>query len=345
MGLERYRKQALFAPIGPEGQARLMSSRVLVVGCGALGSVAAESLARAGVGYLRIVDRDFVELSNLQRQTLYDEQDVAEQLPKAVAAARRLRQINSDVTIEPHVADVGPANVLELFSGIDLVIDGTDNFEARFLMNDAALETGVPWINGGVIGSHGQVMTIVPGRSPCFRCLIADEPEPGTAETCDTAGVIGPAVQVVAALQAVAALQRLIRPESPPEAVLTVVDVWDGTLRRLKLGDDLPERTNCPACRQGERLWLRGERGSRHTVLCGRNSVQIAPPQRGELDLSELEQRLAASGEVSRNPFLLRLRPTGSEFELTIFRDGRAIILGTEDIPTARSQYARYVGN
>lgn len=345
MSLERYRKQTLFESIGEAGQRRLLESRALVVGCGALGSVIAETLVRSGVGAVRIVDRDFVELSNLQRQVLYDEQDVADQLPKAVAAARRLQRINSSVTVDPHVADVDASNILGLFEGMHVVVDGTDNFEIRFLINDAALETGTPWVNGGVIASHGQVMTIVPGRTPCLRCLIADEPEPGSAETCDTAGVIGPAVNVIASLQAAAALKLLAAPDEAVSATLLVVDVWEHEFRRLSLGDDLPERTNCPACRQGERLWLRGERGSRNTVLCGRNAVQIAPPQRGELSLEDLERRLAPSGEVRRNPFLLRLIPRETEYELTIFRDGRAIIRGTEDIPTARTLYARYVGS
>jgi adenylyltransferase/sulfurtransferase len=344
MDLERYRKQILFAPIGEAGQRRLRGSGALVVGCGALGSVIAESLVRAGIGLVRIVDRDFVELSNLQRQVLFDEQDAAEQLPKAMAAARRLERINSDVRIEPIVADVNAANVLSLLDGMDVVIDGTDNFEVRFLLNDAALERGTPWINGGVIGGHGQVMTIIPRRTPCLRCLLSEEPDPGSTETCDTAGVLGPAVNVIASLEVVAAFQVLLDPDRAAEPVLTVIDVWEGTWRRLHLGADLPERANCPACRQGERLWLHGQRGSRNTVLCGRNAVQISPPQRGELSLEDLERRLAPSGEVRRNPFLLKLLPHGTDYELTIFRDGRAIIRGTEDIPTARTLYARYVG-
>lgn len=345
MTLDRYRKQVLFSGVGEDGQLRLQQGRVLLVGCGALGSVIAETLVRAGVGLLRIVDRDFVELTNLQRQVLYDERDVAEQMPKAIAAARKLRQINSTVQIEPHVADVDSTNILGLAEGVDVIVDGSDNFEVRFLINDASLETGVPWVNGGVIGSHGQVMTIVPGRTPCLRCLLADVPEAGSTETCDTAGVLGPAVNVVASLQSVAVMQLLIGVAATSEPTLTVIDVWDGTFRRLKLGADLPEQTNCPACRQGQRSWLQGERGARSTVLCGRNSVQVSPQQRGEIDLTDLERRLSASGTITRNPFLLRLCPSGSEYELTIFRDGRAIIRGTEDIPTARSLYARYVGS
>ncbi|MCA9053338.1 MAG: ThiF family adenylyltransferase [Planctomycetaceae bacterium] len=345
MDLSRYRKQTLFAGIGDAGQERICAGRVLVVGCGALGSVIAESLVRAGVGFIRIADRDFVELSNLQRQVLYDEDDVARQWPKAIAAARKLERINSTVQIEPHVADVAAANILDFARDVDVIVDGTDNFEVRFLINDASLETRTPWINGGVIGSHGQVMTIIPGRTPCLRCLMADVPEPGATETCDTAGVIGAAVNVVASLQAVETLQQLVSPDRELEPTLTVVDVWHGTWRRLKLGHDLPEKTNCPACIRGERLWLTGERGARSTVLCGRNAVQVSPQQPGTLSLEELELRLSASGTVSRNPFLLRLVPAGTDFELTLFRDGRAIIRGTEDIATARSLYARYIGS
>ena len=344
MDLSRYRKQTLFTGIGEAGQERICSARVLVVGCGALGSVIGESLVRSGVGFVRIVDRDFVELSNLQRQVLYDEEDVARQWPKAVAAAQKLRAINSTVEIDPRVADVDASNILSFAGDVDVIVDGTDNFEIRFLINDASLETGIPWINGGVIGSHGQVMTIIPGRTPCLRCLISDVPEPGATETCDTAGVIGPAVNVVASLQVVATLKLLIEPDRAVEPTLTVVDVWDGTWRRLKLGRDLPEKTNCPACVRGERSWIRGERGAKSTVLCGRNAVQVSPPQAGQLALEELEQKLSTSGAVTRNPFLLRLAPTGTEYELTVFPDGRAIIRGTEEIAVARSLYARYVG-
>jgi molybdopterin/thiamine biosynthesis adenylyltransferase len=345
MDLARYRKQTLLAEIGEAGQARLAQSRVLIVGCGALGSVSADALVRAGVGYVRIVDRDFVDLSNLQRQVLYDEEDVRSQWPKAVAAARKLQRINSGVTIDAHVADVDASNILGFADGIDVIVDGTDNFEVRFLINDAALETGIPWINGGVIGTHGQVMAIVPGRTPCLRCLMADVPDPGSLETCDTAGVLGPAVNVVASLQVVETLKRLVDPDTAVEPVLTVVDVWAGSLKPLKLGADLPERVQCPACRGGDRLWLRGERGAKSTVLCGRNAVQVSPPAAGSIALEDLERRLAGSGAVTRNPFLLRLNPSGTDFEVTVFRDGRAIIRGTEDVAVARGVYARYIGS
>lgn len=340
----RYRKQILFDPIGVEGQRRICASRALVVGCGALGSVIADQLVRAGVGTVRIVDRDFVEITNLQRQVLYDEQDIADGLPKAIAAERKLRRINSDVSVEAHVADVDHTNILALAEGCDVILDGTDNFEVRFLINDASLETGIPWINGGCVGSHGQVMAIVPGQTPCLRCLVEDVPEPGTTDTCDTAGVIGPAVSTVSSLQVVSALKILSGQRESIDSVLTILDVWDGSLRQLKLGD-LPTKTNCPACVQGQRSWLRGERGSQTTILCGRNAVQVSPQSRTRLNLDDLAAKLATSGEVSHNPFLVRLRLQEPECELTIFKDGRAIITGTEDLTIARGLYARYVGN
>jgi molybdopterin-synthase adenylyltransferase len=341
--LERYSKQVLFAEIGEAGQRRLLGSRAVLCGCGALGTVLAETLVRAGVGCLRIVDRDFVELSNLQRQILFDEHDVAERLPKAVAAAEKLRRINSSVTIEPVVADVDHTNVLRLVQGMDLILDGSDNFELRFLINDASLETGVPWIYAGVIGSHGQVMPIFPNESACLRCLIDRLPEPGTTETCDTAGVIGPAVQVIASLEAVDALKILSGRPEQVSRTLTYVDVWEGTFRRLNLGD-LRERADCPACKQGDRSWLSGQQGSQTSVLCGRNAVQVSPPQRGSLAFEVLADKLKETGDVHFNAYLLRLAPYNTSYELTVFRDGRAIIKGTEDLGIARAVYSRYIG-
>jgi adenylyltransferase/sulfurtransferase len=342
--LERYSKQVLFAEIGEAGQRRLMQSRAVLCGCGALGSAIAETLVRAGIGFLRIVDRDFVELSNLQRQVLFDEQDVAERLPKAIAATEKLRRINSGVQLEPVVADVDHTNVSQLVEGADLILDGSDNFELRFLINDVSLETSIPWIYAGVIGSHGQVMPILPGKSACLRCLIEELPDPGTMETCDTAGVIGPAVQVVASLEAVAALKILSGHANQVSHTLTYVDVWEGTFRRLNVAD-LRDRADCPACKRGERAWLTGERGSRTSVLCGRNAVQVSPPQPGRLEFEEMAAKLKEVGEVRFNPYLLRFSPHHTEYELTVFRDGRAIIKGTEDLGVARTVYSRYIGS
>lgn len=342
--LERYSRQMLLADIGQEGQQRLLRSSVLVCGCGALGSVLADSLARAGVGRLRIVDRDFVELSNLQRQVLFDEDDVRRRMPKAVAASEKLARINSDVTLEPIVADIDHTNILGFFEDIDLVVDGTDNFEVRFLVNDAALETSTPWIYGGCIGSHGQTMAIFPGRGACLRCLIETVPEPGTAETCDTAGVLGAAINVIASLQTVAALKILAGHSEQVEPALTIVDVWDGTFRKMSVAN-LKDRSDCPACNDGERTWLSGSQGTESTVLCGRDAVQVSPPAGVRISLSDLAERLDGTGQVTSNPYLLRLVLNNPDYDVTVFADGRAIVKGTQDIGVARSLYARYVGN
>ena len=342
--LERYSRQIRFSGLSEEGQRKLLNSRVLICGCGALGTVLAETLTRAGVGYLRIADRDFVELSNLQRQVLFDEEDIASHQPKAIAAAEKLRRINSEITIDPHVVDIDHTTIRPLMEGIDLVLDGTDNFEIRFLINDACLETGTPWVYAGVIGSHGQTMPIFPHESACLRCLIGEIPDAGSAETCETAGVLGQAVNVVSSLSAVTALKLLSGQKELVPLKLMIVDVWEGSLRSMDVSS-LRDQSSCPACQGGERLWLSGERGSQSTVLCGRNSVQVAPPHKGELNLPELAERLRTAGEVSLNRYLLRLTLRDEEFEITVFRDGRAIIRGTDELATARTLYSRYIGS
>lgn len=341
---DRYAKQILFAGIGAEGQAAIAKARVVLCGCGATGSVLAETLTRAGVGSIRIVDRDFVERSNLQRQVLFDEHDAAERTPKAVAAAARLRSINSDIDIEPVVADVGPENVRALVADRDLILDGTDNFETRFLLNDASLETGIPWIYCGVIGSHGQTMTILPGVTACLRCVVEEPPDPGAVETCDTAGVIGPAVTAVASLAASEALKLLAGRSDLVRQRLLALDVWDGSLREIKTAA-LRSRAACPACDRGERLWLKAEVGSRAAILCGRNAVQITPGGNRRIELAELAARLGSAGDVVETPYLLRCRIAEPECEITLFRDGRAIIQGTEDLAAARSIYGRFIGS
>ncbi len=340
---ERYRKQILFDGLGETGQERLCRSRVVVIGCGALGSVILELLVRAGVGFVRFVDRDFVELSNLQRQVLYDESDVAHKLPKVIAASQKLAKINSEIILEPIVQDVTYEGILDLIRDVDCILDGTDNFETRFLINDAAVETNTPWIHAGCVGSHGQVMSIVPRQTPCLRCLMPEIPDAGSSETCDTAGVIGPAVNIVASLQVVAALKILSGQQQLIKSELTIVDVWDGTLRNLSM-DSLNAGNTCPCCSKGERLWLHGKSGSQTSILCGRNSVQVSPGSRSKLILVDLAKKLADSGIVQQNAFLLTLSPFDSVHELTIFTDGRAIITGTEDPSEARSLYARYIG-
>lgn len=341
--LERYSRQMRFAPLGEAGQRRLLNSRVLLVGCGALGTVLAETLTRAGVGHLRIVDRDFVETTNLQRQVLFDEQDVDAQLPKSIAAAEKLRRINSDITIEPIVADVDCRNVRELASGVNLMLDGTDNFETRFLVNDVSLETGIPWVYGGCIGSHGQLMAILPGQTACLRCVIESPPEPGTTETCETAGILGPTVNVIASWQAMLGMKILSGQLDSVPRVLTVIDLWDHSFRTLDVSG-LRAAGDCPACHRGERLWLSGQSGSRSTVLCGRNSVQLVPATKAEVSLDDIVQKWSGHGTVSRNPYLARLTLPSGETEITLFRDGRAIVKGTQDIAAARALYARYVG-
>ena len=321
----------------------MLASRVLLVGCGALGTVLAETLTRAGVGSLRIVDRDFVEITNLQRQVLFDEDDVAAQMPKAVAAAEKLRRINHNVNVEPIVADVDCRNVRELARDVNLILDGTDNFETRFLVNDLSLETGVPWVYGGCIGSHGQVMAVLPGKSACLRCVIESPPEPGTTETCETAGILGPTVNVIASWQAMLAMKILAGRLDDVPRVLTVIDLWDHTFRTLDV-NDLYSKGNCPACHRGERLWLSGQSGSRSTVLCGRNAVQVVPDSAGNLSLDELVEKWRGNGTITRNPYLAKLVLSGGELELTVFRDGRAIVRGTAEIAAARALYARYVG-
>lgn len=343
MSLERYSRQMRFAEIGEAGQKKLLASRALLCGCGALGTVLADVLSRAGVGFLRIVDRDFVEPSNLQRQVLFDEDDVRNQLPKAVAAARKIAKINSDVQVESIVADIDYTNIQRFAEGVDLILDGTDNFEIRFLINDCSLETGIPWVYAGCISSHGQTMPIFPNESGCLRCLIESPPEPGSMETCDTAGILGPTVNVIASLQAMTAIKILAGRRDAVPLSLTMIDVWDGTLRQMNVAN-LRDQANCPACKHGERIWLSGQQGSQTTILCGRNAVQVRPANTAQLVLPDVAAKLADSGEVSVNPFLLRLKLSNPDYEMTLFADGRAIIKGTDDAGVARAVYSRYVG-
>ncbi|MEX2114651.1 MAG: ThiF family adenylyltransferase [Pirellulales bacterium] len=339
--LDRYVRQMRYAPIGEEGQRRLLAGRVLVCGCGALGSVIANTLARSGVGYLRLVDRDFLELNNLQRQVLYDEADVAAELPKAVAAAAKLAKINSQITIEPLVTDVDPTNIRALTDTIDVIVDGTDNFETRMLLNDVALSRGIPWVYGGCLGGEGQTMTIVPGETACLRCLMSDTPPPGTMPTCDTAGILAPIVNVIASLQAAEVIKLLSGNRQAINRALLVVDLWDNRIRQVNL-DSLAAGNDCAACKRGEYPWLDGQRAGHTAVLCGRNAVQLSPPDRSGVGLAALADKLQGVGRVTHNKYLLRLAV--DEFLLTVFPDGRAIIGGTDDIATARTVYAKYIG-
>ena len=340
--LARYVRQMRYAPIGKAGQEKLLSSRALIVGCGALGSVLANTLARAGVGHLRIVDRDFLELNNLQRQVLYDEEDVAAGLPKAIAAQNRLKTINSQIEIEALVADVDPTNIGRLLDRVDCLVDGTDNFETRFLLNDAALKFNVPWVYGGCIGAEGQTLTILPGQTPCLRCIMPEPPPPGTTPTCDSAGILGTVIGVVASLQANEALKILSGHREAISRTWNVFDLWENQWRQIKL-DSFSDRSSCPTCSGREFPWLEGNRGSHTAVLCGRNSVQLSFPGREPISLDELAARLAAVGSVTKNRYLVRA--TIGKYLVTVFPDGRAVIGGTEDIAEAKTVYAKYVGN
>jgi molybdopterin-synthase adenylyltransferase len=340
--LDRYSRQIRFPQLGQAGQRALLSSRVAICGCGALGTVLANHLARAGVGFIRIIDRDFIETHNLQRQVLFDEDDVVQNLPKAEAAARKLRAINSGITVEPVVTDIDHTNILDLVGDADLILDGTDNFETRYLINDAAVKLGKPWIFGGVIGSEGQTMTIIPGKTPCIRCLIETAPPPGMTPTCETAGVLGPAVAVIASFEAVEAIKLLTGAREALNVNLIMVDVWDWTFRQLKVAG-LLGTVDCPCCQQRKFEWLNGELGSHTTTLCGRNAVQVAVRRSDRLDFPELAGRMSGLGEVRHNAFMLRFTTDGHEF--TIFPDGRAIIKGTNDVTKARTLYAQYVGS
>ncbi|MER3414742.1 MAG: thiamine biosynthesis protein ThiF [Gemmataceae bacterium] len=340
--LERYSRQMRFEPIGEEGQRRLVRSRVTICGCGALGTVLANTLVRAGVGHVRIVDRDFIELNNLQRQVLFDEQDVAENLPKAEAAARKLAAINSAVYVEPVVQDINYTNILGLVADADVILDGTDNFEVRYLINDAAVKLGKPWIYGGCIGSHGQTMTIVPGQTPCLRCVIESSPPPGMAPTCETAGVLAPIVNIIASLEACEALKILTGHLEAINRDLIYIDVWDNEYRRFRIAP-LKESVDCPCCRRQQFDWLEGRYGSQTTTLCGRNAVQVSPVHPTALRFDELAKHLEPLGQVIYNRFLLKFAVDGYEFH--VFPDGRAIVTGTHDPDLARSLYARYIGH
>jgi adenylyltransferase/sulfurtransferase len=337
---ERYSRQILFDGIGAEGQRRLLDSRALIIGCGALGTAQAEALARAGVGSLRLVDRDFVEASNLQRQTMFTEQDAAERTPKAVACVRHLGLINSEIQTEAIIADVNHTNIERLLEGCDVVLDGTDNFATRYLINDACVKHKLNWIYGAAVGSYGVSMTVRPRVSPCLRCIFEEPPPAASAPTCDTAGVIMPIISIVAAVQTSEALKLLTGQAESLHNSLMQFDVWRNEWRRIKLGQP---NADCRTCAHEQYSLLEAEAGDFATTLCGRDAVQISPRAAAQVDLASLAARLRAAGEVHVNPYLVRLR--AGDYELTVFRDARAIIRGTDDIATARSLYAKYIGS
>jgi molybdopterin-synthase adenylyltransferase len=327
----------LFQGIGREGQRKLASARVALVGCGATGSSLASLLARAGVGSIRIIDRDYVEPSNLQRQSLFDESDAAQSLPKAIAAARKIAAFNSQIVIEPHVEDLVPANVESLLDGMHLILDGTDNFETRYLLNDFAVKTSLPWIYTAAVGSYGVSLNVLPGKTACLACLFPDLPQ-GAFETCETAGILNSAVNLAASIAATEAIKLVVGAEERVRRTLLSFDVW--TNDRAEVRAEKP-RPGCRACAQRDFVHLAGE-GRAHITLCGRNSVQIHERHR-PIDFSEVSLRLKPHGTVRHNDFVLKFWP--EPYEMTLFPDGRAIIKGTTDTALARSLYARYVGS
>ncbi|MEE9308391.1 MAG: ThiF family adenylyltransferase [Spirochaetia bacterium] len=336
---ERYARQIILPEIGEVGQKRLLETSVAVLGCGALGTNIANLMVRAGVGQLRIVDRDVVEPSNLQRQVLFDENDAANGLPKAIAAVHKLGRINSQVNLDPVVTDIDPYNVETLIRDVDIVLDGTDNFETRFLINDACIKLGLSWIYGAVIGTEGMVMAIVPNQTPCFRCLLAEMPPPGSTPTCDTVGVLGTAAAWVAALEVTEAMKLLLGYEKSSQGRLSIIDIWTGSVEQMQISK--PD-TPCPACDLREFEFLQARQGSWAVVLCGRNSVQINVKPKKQVSFSQLAERLRVVGSVDYNDNMLRLRL--DQYELWVFPDGRTIVKGCGDPAVGRAIYARYIG-
>ncbi len=337
---QRYSRQTRFAPLGAAGQQKLAAARVLLVGCGGLGSVLADILVRAGVGHMHIVDRDFVELSNLQRQVLFDERDVARNLPKAEAARRKLNAINSQVAVQATVTDVNPTTILPLLADVDLILDGTDNHEARYLINDAAVKLGLPWIYGAAAGSAGMTTPIIPGQTPCLTCLSPTPPPPGTSPTCDTAGVVAPILHLIASVQAMEAIRILAGHFDAAEARMLVADVWSGTYHRYRTaGGRTPD---CHTCAGRQFTYLDAEQGTFASSLCGRDAVQLTWKEPPMVDFERIAAALRPAGRVTVNRFMLKF--TGEDAIITLFPDGRAIVSGTNDPTRARELYARYIG-
>lgn len=334
---DRYSRQVLFQGIGAEGQGKLTGSCIAVVGCGATGSALASLLARAGVGTIRIIDRDYVEASNLQRQSLFDEADAAESLPKAIAASSKIRAFNSAILVEPHVADLTPGNIEALLDGAQLIIDGTDNFETRYLINDFAIKNSIPWIYTAAVGSYGVTMNVLPGKTACLTCVLADPPQ-GAFETCETAGILNSAVNLAASIAASEAIKLLVGADQLVRRTLLSFDVWRNERAEVAAGQP---RTGCRTCGKHEFPHLAGE-GRPHITLCGRNSVQIHERHR-PVDLAQMSEQLKPLGTVRHNDFVLKF--WCEPYEMTLFPDGRAIIKGTTDKTIARSLYARYVGS
>jgi adenylyltransferase/sulfurtransferase len=338
--LERYSRQILFQPIGKTGQQKLLHSRAVVVGMGALGTVIANHLVRSGVGYIRFIDRDFVELSNLQRQTLYGETDAIQQLPKVIAAENRLQEINSTVQLDPIIADLNMNNAEELLEGFDVIVDGTDNFLTRYLINDVAVKHNIPWVYGGAVSSRGMFATIIPGKTPCYRCLFPEVPI-GMGENCDTVGVLSAITDIIGSFEAVEAIKLLVG--NPTNPNLEQIDIWDNSSLQMDISQG--RNPNCPTCvqHQFEFLETSASHPTTYTTLCGRDSVQIIARHQHSFDLTKMAERLQKIGQVKKNDYLLRFLPD-EEISMVLFKDGRVLIHGTNDLVKAKSYYSRYIG-
>ena len=339
--LERYSRQILFQHIDGNRQKKLINSTVLLIGCGALGTVSSSYLVRAGIGKLRIIDRDFIEENNLQRQILFDEDDILENLPKAVAAQKKLQRINSNVKVEGIVTDINYSNIDELTKDVDIIIDGTDNFETRFLVNDYCVKNSIPWVYGACIGSRGVVMNIIPSMTPCLRCVFETMPQMGSFPTCDTAGVIGPIAGIIASYQVTEAIKILTGNYASVNKSLLEIDVWETNFRQIDISE-LKDTNNCPTCKLHNYEFLKAEAGIMTTLLCGKNAIQVMSRNIGNIDLRYLEQRLGSIADVSCNDFMLKFKIKDHAF--TVFPDGRAIITGTADTSIAKGLYSKYLG-
>jgi len=335
--MERYSRQIIMERIGQSGQEKLLRSRALVVGCGALGTVIANNLVRAGIGYMRIVDRDYVELDNLQRQMLFDEDDVEKGMPKAFAAVDKLHRINSSVEIEAEVKDVNRKNIEELIEDVDIVLDATDNFETRLLINDACFKHNIPWIYGAAISSYGMTMNIIPKVTACFRCMVSSMPAPGSLDTCDTVGVLNATTSIIASLQSNEAIKVLIGDKDSNRELLAI-DLMNNSFDKIAV----KKREDCPLCRDGVFEYLDKEGPIESVKLCGRDMIQITPQREMEISLEELKEKLDRVGDASYLGFLLKFRV--DKYELVIYPDGRAFVKGVSDTETARSLYAKYIG-
>lgn len=341
--MQRYSRQILFNPIGQQGQERLLKSRTAIVGLGALGTVIANHLVRSGIGFVRLIDRDFVELSNLQRQTLYDEEDARSNLPKVMAAKRKLSEINSTVKIDPVIADLNLDNAEDYLSDVDVIVDGTDNFLTRYLINDAAVKYNIPWIYGGAVSSRGMFSVIRPGITPCYRCLFPTVPI-GRGETCDTVGVLSPITDIIGSFEAMEAIKLLVGADTNPN--LVQLDIWDNSYMDMDISEG--RNPECPACskHQFEFLDRSSSEQAAYTTLCGRDTVQINYRKKTKIDLENLAEQLEKSGKVAVNDFLLRFSPYDDrQITIVIFTDSRVLVHGTNDIAKAKTVYSKYIGN